>query len=165
MGHYLLMSITLALGGLVVALPKGYLNNSYPRVPVESSTPTLEYSSYGTPAIAGPAYAGKHVWTIDTLVNASIRNTLEALYAEFEYRRLSKLPVDILLYDKSATIKERLPRSRAIAPGSVEQAIAAGYVAYHAQFNAVFVSNLQFTKQGGRDGVQFTLQETSVVSA
>jgi hypothetical protein len=156
------MGLVLTLNEISVEFVR-FLDTNYPRVLAEGSSSKVEFSIFGTPAIDGPAYISRHIWACNAIYTHEQRDLLEALFAEFHYRRRNQQLCDILIYDTTATLKERSPRTRALVPDTSERAIGSSHVAYYAQFKGVFTEGPKFNKAGQWDFVQFTLTETVLV--
>lgn len=125
---------------------------------------TLEFSASGTPAIGGIAVEAKQIWSFGSVVNQSERDTLEAILWEFQLLRRNLGVYDVLVSDRTSRIVERLPRSRAIVPGTTERLIGLTHTAYFAQFKAVFTEIPKFTMPrdpcSKNSSVSLTLIET-----
>lgn len=158
------MGLVLTLNEISVEFVR-FLDTNYPRVLAEGSSSKVEFSIFGTPAIDGPAYVSRHIWACNAIYTHEQRDLLEALFAEFHYRRRNQQLCDILIYDTTATLKERSPRTRALVPDTSERAIGSSHVAYYAQFKGAFTEGPKFNKAGIWDFVQFTLTETVLVEA
>lgn len=158
------MSLTLSLAGISVTLEK-FLSTDYPRITIESLA-AVEFSALGTPAISGSQFEPKFLWNISCLVNQQQRDLLEAIAYEFQTRRRALQACDILIYDRTATLKERSPRSRALVPTTAELSLNGGtHTAYYGQFYAGITEGPRFTKQGRLDAMSLVLTETIKVSA
>ncbi len=151
------MSLELSIAGVSVTFNK-FTNTDYPRIRVTPAT--LEYSAHGTPALAGTYYEPKHLWSFTALCDRTQKNLLQAIYAEFDYRRRNLFDADILLLDRTELLVERAPQSRAIVPDSIIDTIASGYICYHAQFKSAITDGPKFTEQGKLNVVSLTLAET-----
>ena len=159
--------MTLTLGDLSLSLlPNRFLDTAFPRVRAQFSLSSVAYSTWGTPAVSGSNGPVKHIWTPNVLLEPSQKLILDAIETEYHYRRTNGQAVDILLYDQTAPITERNPRTRAIAPDTTPPAIGSSHVAYFAQFNVLLTSDLKYSKVGELFySCQFTLEESMVVPA
>lgn len=153
--------IELSLAGLNVKLSK-FLNNDYPRVIVQPTS--VEYSAYGVPVITGIHHQNKYLWSVNAICDRNQRDLLETIWWESEERQRKITDGNILIYDSTATIKEKTPRTRAIVPNTTTIAIGTNYVSYFAQFKGLIISELKFTKAGVVDTVSFSIAETDLVS-
>lgn len=154
-----LYMLTLSISGISVAFsPKSLLSsNEYPRVAIQNSA--VEFSANGTPALNGPAFPLKYLFTITAICTREQRGLLEAITSEFHERRRALLDSDILLYDGTAPIVEKPPLRQAI-PGTNMVAIAGGYFSYYAVFKVSITESPKFSKLGAYDAATLTLTET-----
>ena len=152
------MFLTLSLAGVSVTMNK-FLNNEYPRVGVNSAK--VEYSIDGTPATSGSYTESKYLWVVNAIVSPSQKDLLEIIWWESEDRRRRLTnDADILIYDRTSTVKEKTPRSRGIVPNAAEVMINENYIAYYAQFWGIMTTDLKFSKLGIFDAVSFSMAET-----
>lgn len=157
------MALTLTIGTLSVRFGQ-FLDTSYPRSVIQQAT--VEFSAMGTPAIQGSTFEAKHIWTVNTACDLEQRDLIEAIAYEFDAQRRSFGNHNILLYDNTAPIIERVPRTRALAPGATEQLLGGGaYTRYYAQFYAGITENPKFSKAGKKDFLTLSLTEAIRVPA
>jgi hypothetical protein len=154
------MGLVLTLNEISVEFVR-FLGTNYPRTPTRGSK--VEYSIARTPSLDGPVYPITHIWACNAIYTREQRDLIEELYDEFHYRRSNQMDCDILIWDTTATFKERAPRTRAIVPDAVEQPGSTGRIKYFAQFKAAFEGELKFDRAGQHDFVNFTLTETVLV--
>lgn len=161
------MAIALSINGLSLTLNK-FTGTDNIRSSFQPPS-TIEFSAYGTPAIGGVVIEPKQIWSLGSVVNQTERDTLEAILAEFQLLRRNLGNYDVLIGDRTSRIVERLPRSRAIVPGTTERIIGNTHTAYFAQFKAVFTEIPKFTMPRDRctknSLVTLTLIETVRVPA
>ncbi len=157
------MPITLSLNSLTLSISH-FLDAKYPRVLAEP-LPRVEYSAFGTPVGDGPTYESKHIWAINTLLTHEEANILQAIYVEFDTIRRSSPTLDasILVTDTNQAFLERTPRTRGIAPDTLENSVGISIVAYYAQFKAWMTKPPELDERGVYVAASFTLQETTKV--
>lgn len=156
------MPLKLSIGSLSVTFDK-FTNTDYPRIKVTPAT--VEYSAFGNPALGGPYHDQKHLWNFTCHCSSTQRNLIEAIAAEFDYRRRNLLDADILLEDTTSLLVERAPISRAIVENTATDSIAEGYLCYYAKFKTAITDGPKFTEQGRLDILSLTLAETIKVVA
>lgn len=156
------MPLKLSIGSLSVTFDK-FTNTDYPRIRVTPAT--VEYSAYGTPALGGPYHDQKHLWSFNCHCSSTQRNLIEAVAAEFDYRRRNLLDADILLEDTTSLLVEKSPITRAIVEGTATDSIAEGYLCYFAKFKTAITDGPKFVEQGRLDILSLTLAETIKVPA
>lgn len=155
--------ITLSLLPFSVTFDR-FLDTDYPRTVISKSL--AEFSINGTPSIGGPLYPAKHIWTIHAPCNNYQRDLIEAIADESDSLRRSLVDCSISIYDMSATIKERSPRTRALVPGTSELPVGDGsYVAYYPVCKGVITEPIKFGILGAVDSVAITLTESVLVPA
>lgn len=154
------MPLKLSIASLSVTFDK-FTNTEYPRIKVNPAT--VEYSSFGTPALGGTYYESKHLWSFTAFCDRIQRNQIEAIAFESDYRRRNLLDADILLEDTTAKFIERAPQTRTHV-GAIDL-IDGGYLAYDAVFKVAFSDVPKFTQQGRLDILSLTLAETIKVPA
>jgi len=151
-------SFTLSLAGISVTL-NSFVSNDYPRISLQPLS-AVEFSALGTPAVSGSYFEPKYIWSITAMVDKEKRNLIDAIAYEFQARRRALEECDILVIDKTAPVTERNPRSRAIAPGTIQTLLGDSHVVYFAQFKAALTEPIKFSKLGILDSVSFSLVET-----
>lgn len=156
------MPLKLSIGSLSVTFDK-FTNTDYPRIRVNPAT--LEYSAHGNPALGGAYFEQKHLWNFTCHCDRTQRNLIEAIEAEFNYRRRNLLDSDILLEDTTSLLVERAPISRGIVENTVTDSIAEGYICYYAKFKTAITDGPKFVEQGRLDILSLTLAETIKVAA
>lgn len=137
------MALALSINGLSLTLKK-FTGTDNIRSSFQPPS-TIEFSAYGTPAIGGIVIEPKQIWNFGSVVNSSERDVLEAILWEFQLLRRNLSNYDVLISDRTSRIVERLPRTRAIVPGTTERIIGSTHTAYFAQFKAVFTEIPKFT--------------------
>lgn len=158
------MPLTLSLAGISVTLNK-FVSNEYPRILIQQLS-SVEYSAYGSVALQGSHFEPKYMWSFQALCDKEQRLLLEAIAFEFQTRRRALEDSDILLYDTTAPIVERLPRTRVIVPNTTETVINGGtHVAYLAAFRCAITDGPKPSQNGRLDVLQLVLVETIKVSA
>ncbi|MGL5923256.1 hypothetical protein [Chroococcidiopsis sp.] len=156
------MPLKLSIGSLSVTFDK-FTNTDYPRIKVNPAT--VEYSAAGTVALGGPYHEQKHLWSFNCHCDRTQRNLIEAIAAEFDYRRRNLLDADILLEDTTSLLVERAPISRAMVQNTATDSIAEGYLCYYAKFKTAITDGPKFAEQGRLDILSLTLAETIKVVA
>lgn len=154
--------ITLSIAGISINLPR-FLGTDYPRAAVQFSN--MEFSSNGTPAINGAFFEAKMTWAINALCDRATQKLIAAITYESDYQRRHGANYDILLYDYTAPVVERAPRTRALAPGAVEVGIGSAHIEYFAVFKAAVTQPLKLTESGKYVSVSLSLTETIKVPA
>ncbi|MBW4648906.1 MAG: hypothetical protein KME06_09410 [Kastovskya adunca ATA6-11-RM4] len=159
------MSLKLSINGLSLTINR-CSDPKFPRARIQPYG-GLEYSIHGTPIGDGSSFEPKFIWTITAVLLPEEALVLEAIYAEFDRQR--RMPpyasADILLVDTYQQYIERLPRTRAIAPGATESLIGSSHVGYFPQFKAWMVEPPVFSALGYYRSCTLTLQESVLVSA
>lgn len=155
------MALTLSLGGVTVTFHK-FLDTNYPRTLIQNAS--VEFSVLGTPALLGPYHQQKHLWSINAVCDSATHDLVDSIAYEFQEKRSILKESDILIYDTTATIKER-SRTRAIVPNTVELSLNGGsHTAYYAVFKAAITNGPTFSKLGRYDSVNLILTETVQVA-
>lgn len=152
--------LTLSFADISVTFDK-FLNSEYPRTLIQQAT--LEFSTLGTAALGGSYYREKYLWNIGAFCDQEQRNALEAIFHEFSVARRALTDSDILVYDKTAVIVERSPRTRDIVPSTLERMIGLNHVAYYPVCKAVITETPKFNYLGFNDSVTMVLTETIAV--
>jgi len=140
-----------------------------PKFPRTRSDPvaSVEYSVAGTPILDGPSFEPKYIWTISCLLENDDAIALKLIYHESDKKR--RLPPygssEITIIDYFDPVAEKVPRTRAIAPDSVETVVRPGYISYHAQFKGFLLKEPEFSEEGIYRLANFTLVESSKISA
>lgn len=153
------MPLTIKLAGLEVTF-SDFIDNNYPRITVQPLS-AVEFSALGTPATQGTYFEPKFMWQFSAYLDRHQRHLIEAIAYEFHTRRRNLQDCDILLYDTTAYITERSPRTRGIVPGTSEVLINGGtHLSYHATFFCAITDNLKFSSNGIVDVLSMSLTET-----
>lgn len=140
-------SITLTLGGLSVSTSH-FLGDPFPRKKIEPVKPGL--SALGSFISYGRFYEERHIWQFTGIFSNEEIDILDAMYFEHHELRRTFQPAQILLIDCTHPLRERAPRTRAIAPApdNLTKAVGANHIAYFAQFYAWFDAEPQYQKLG-----------------
>jgi hypothetical protein len=155
--------ITLTLGSLSITV-LAFMEAKPPRVRVAKAE--NQRSAQGTLIAFGSAYELPFMWELQALVTIEDWKKLELIAWEHDSLRRSFQNSDILAVDTFQPIREKLPRSRALAPGTTETTITTGYVEYFAQYyvwlsrHPEFIENVRYESYGECVVVQLSLQET-----
>lgn len=158
------MSLTLQLAGVSVTL-NNFLSSEFPRILIQQLS-SVEYSAYGNPGTFGSLHEPKFMWQVTALIEKEQHLLLEAIAYEFHTRRRSLEECDILLWDTTAPIIERSPRSRAIVPAGEEILFNNGsHSQFFGQFKVAIVDGPKYTSSGRYITVTMALNETIKVLA
>lgn len=153
------LKFLVTLGSLSLEISR-VSNSQYPRAVVEP-LPKVEYSINGSVVGDGPNFAPKSIWAINAFLKEEERDILIAIHSEFDYLRRTLQIADISLADYTLPYIERSPRTKALAPGTVEQTVEQniGQLKYFATFKTWMVQPPQFENGGRYTLASFTLQE------
>ncbi|MBE9178592.1 hypothetical protein IQ268_08475 [Oculatella sp. LEGE 06141] len=159
------MSLILQIANLSVSLDV-FASKEYPRIRADIGK--VSYTAAGTPVGSGTFYEPKHLWDINVLLEDRELHLLKLIYAEHDFRRRSLQDANVTIIDTTQYYEERLPRTRAIAPGTEQLDLPEPnptHCLYYAQFKAWFSQEPRFDHQRAYWGARFTLVETDKVAA
>lgn len=143
-----------------------------PRIRAEISPPAR--SSSGALIAYGTAHDVPFIWEFQGLLSTADWKKLDLIFIEHDDRRRrsagnptpsSDDDPKILLIDTFQEVREKTPRTRALAPATTETSIATGYVEYYAQFYAWFskapevIDTVRYSSLGECSVVQMLLEE------
>lgn len=160
-------TIDLSISGISVSL-RLFNSEDYPRVAADDGA-SVAYSANGATIGRGRLYEPKHLWDLTTYCTQAEEEMLRLIWAEHDHLRRSLQPCNILVVDRTQVVEERLPRTRAIAPGSTAIYYpitgTATHILYCAQFYAWMTAKPKFSRVGLHRQAIFTLTETDKVPA
>lgn len=156
-------SIELEISGISVVLNR-FTGVDLPRIPI--GTGQVTYAATGTAIANGVSYEPKHLWTINALCTPDECDRLRLIWIEHDRLRRAMTYADIWIVDRTEEFVERLPRTRAIAPGASERgfpAIASTHVFYYAKFAAWMPEAAKLRQEGKFKAVELTLYESDKI--
>lgn len=153
--------IKLDLNGLTLTLSE-FSGEQYPRIYAESGENSR--SADGTLTLFGSAYEDPHLWEFSAFVSHYDRDKLNTLYREHKrLRRNLATNFKIKITDTTERYAEIGPTpTRAKAPSPFDDITNpySGFIAYYAQYWAVFSAPIEYIHKGNRIIAQLSLEET-----
>jgi hypothetical protein len=156
--------LELSIDGFSVAIDR-FVNQEYPRLTVEGNA-SMSYTASGVAVGGGSIREAYYLFDVSGWVGQSEREQLQLIWAEHDRRRRLSQNCNILVTDTTQYHEERLPRTRAIAPGTAPKNFPENnpsHCLYYAQFFCWMIQRPVFSERWNEWTATFTLQETDKV--
>jgi hypothetical protein len=158
-------SIALNISGIDLTLTR-FTGTELPRVPV--ATGQVSYTATGVATGSGVAYEPKHLWTINALLTQDEANLLSLIWREHDRLRRALQPADIWVIDFTEEFSERIPRTRVLAPGTIERlypAINPTHAFYYPKWAAWMPEPPRYQQEGRYKAAEIMLFEAGKLMA